>query len=198
MTVYLAGIAVNLTVAGVAVLARAAAGPETRAGGLFAALILIALISVPTQFLLFMRTDLYFVLQDLARCGNLYADGGAYVRYLARRGAHAITGGGPAPADPSAALRPRERRTVRTYAPLLAIGTLICLGFAAAVTLPTGLTVLTRCARGLVTGDAEARVDAVVVAGIAITFWTIWTRAWWDRHGPRVTGWVTRRRTARR
>ncbi|MEV4621416.1 hypothetical protein AB0J74_22245 [Asanoa sp. NPDC049573] len=35
------------------------------------------------QFLLFMRTDLYFVLQDLTGSRNLYGDGGAYVRWWA-------------------------------------------------------------------------------------------------------------------
>ncbi|MFI5960301.1 hypothetical protein [Cryptosporangium sp. NPDC051539] len=205
-TVYLSGIAVNLAVAGAAVLSRAAVDPGTAADRLLAAVALISLIMVPTQFLLFMRTDLYFLMQDLTRCANLYADGGAYVRYRARRVAHTLRGDtlrghthrGAAPTDPSTCLRPREQRAVRAYAPLLAVGTVLCLTFAAAVTVPTGLTVLLRCVHGLADGPLSARVDAIVVSGVAITGWTLWTRAWWGRHGPKVTTWVTRHRPERR
>ncbi|MFB9722435.1 hypothetical protein [Planobispora longispora] len=37
------------------------------------------------QFLIFMRTDVYFVLQDVTGCRDPYGDASAYARHLARR-----------------------------------------------------------------------------------------------------------------
>ena len=53
------------------------------------------------ELLVFMRTDVYFLVQDLAGCANLYADGSARVRYLARRIWHAAKRTSSAPRDPS-------------------------------------------------------------------------------------------------
>ncbi|MER7272495.1 hypothetical protein ABT344_29915 [Micromonospora carbonacea] len=80
------------------------------------------------QFLVFMRTDVYFVLQDVAGARNLYADGAAYARWWLRRAARRPG------RDPSLALPARERRAVRWYALLLVVGTAACLTAAAAVT----------------------------------------------------------------
>ena len=71
---------------------------------------------------------------------------------------------------------------------------MLCLGVAATVTVPTALVVLLRCVRGIIDGPLDARVDAIVVAGMSIFFWTIWARAWWDRHGTRVITWAARHR----
>ncbi|MDG4819881.1 hypothetical protein O7628_30730 [Micromonospora sp. WMMD956] len=79
------------------------------------------------QFLVFMRTDVYFVLQDVAGARNLYADGAAYARWWLRRAARRPG------RDPSLALPARERRAVRWYALLLVVGTAACLTAAAAV-----------------------------------------------------------------
>ena len=105
LTVYLAGMAVNLAVAAAGIVVRAAAGPQGAVGRVAAVAVLLSLLFLPSQALVFMRTDLYFVLQDLARCRNLYADAVAYGAYLVRR----------RPADPSLGLPARERRVVRAY-----------------------------------------------------------------------------------
>jgi hypothetical protein len=91
-------------VPGAALLVGLAVGPDSTGGRLLGATALLSLLFVPTQFLLFMRTDLYFVLQDRARCGKLYADGSAYLRYQGKRVWHAVTRRGVRPADPSVAL----------------------------------------------------------------------------------------------
>jgi hypothetical protein len=187
LTVYLAGITVDLAIAGAAILARAGTGPDSPAGQVFGAVALVALLPVPTQLLLFMRTDVYFVVQDLTGCRNLYADGSAYVRYLLR---HSLTRRARRPADPTAALAGRERQAVRGYAPVLAAGTVLCLLFAAVVTAPTAITLVARSARALAgPADPSARLDAAVAALLLAGVWFLWCRTWWRRHGPRVTAW---------
>lgn len=55
------------------------------ADALLRAFILTALLSLPLQAQIYMRTDLYFVLRDLLRCKDLFGDGLRYVRYLLAR-----------------------------------------------------------------------------------------------------------------
>ncbi|MGE5156217.1 MAG: hypothetical protein ACM3JP_01835, partial [Betaproteobacteria bacterium] len=146
LIVYLAGPTVNLVVAAVAIMARAAAPPGTGVDRVAADLAMLALVLIAPQFLLFMRTDLYFVLQDLTGCRNLYADGSAQIRWWARRARTRLRPGrrdaNPTGPDPSAGLAPGERRAVRLYAWLLAIGTTVCLAVAAGVSLPFAVALL--------------------------------------------------------
>ena len=197
LTVYLSGIAVNLFITGTALLLGLVIGTDQLAGRLLAATALLSLFFVPTQFLLFMRTDLYFVLQDLARCGNLYADGSAYVRYRARRRWQAITGRGEQPVDPSAKLPTAERRAVRAYAPILTVGTALCLSFAGVVTVPTAVTVLTRALRDTTGAGSGPRLEGLLTLIITGGFWTLWCRTWWRGHSGQVTGWWNRHRPAK-
>jgi putative peptide zinc metalloprotease protein len=195
MMTYLAGMIVNISVAAVAVLTRAITGPEPLAGRLAAATAVVSLTFLPFQLLLFMRTDLYFVLQDLAGCRNLYGDGSAYVRYWMRRVWRIISAAGPAPVNPLGVLPARERTAVRAYAVVLLVGTAACLAVAAAVTAPFTLSLVARAFAGL-TGErgTAGLVDAVSTAVLASIYWVLWGIAWWRRHGDRVTGLL--RRTA--
>ena len=114
MTVYLAGLGIDFVVVGTILLVLILAAPHGLARQLLCVAFAETLLVVPTQFMVFMRTDLYFVLQDLTGCANLYADGSAYLRYLTRRvirpGAGA--GSGPQPGLPAAAA-PRGPRLQR-------------------------------------------------------------------------------------
>jgi hypothetical protein len=65
MTVYLAGMVVNLLVAAGCVLVLAVAAPTGLAADLLAATALVSLLALPFEFLVFMRSDVYYVLQDL-------------------------------------------------------------------------------------------------------------------------------------
>ena len=96
-----------------------------------------------TQLMVFMRTDLYFVLQDLTGCANLYADGSAYLRYLGAHGPRTGHRNGPNP-DPSRAYPRPQRRAVRVYSVVLLAGTAICLGVECAVSLPALIVLLVR------------------------------------------------------
>ncbi|MBX6383055.1 MAG: hypothetical protein IRZ07_08775 [Microbispora sp.] len=184
LTVYLAGMAVDATACSAALLLTAAVGRHP-------ALSLVALTSLTmlaTQFLVFMRTDVYFLLQDLSGCRNMYGDSSAYIRHLALRLLRRPS------SDPLAGLPRRERRSLRAYAALLVVGTTVCLGVAFAVTVPATLTLLCRAVRTLAApANALAALDAVAVLLSVVAFQALWARAWWRRHGPRVRRALRRR-----
>jgi hypothetical protein len=179
MTAYLAGIAVNLAVASAALLGAAATvGTAQRA---LLALALVALLPLPFQLMVFMRTDVYFVLQDLLGCRDLYGDGSAYARFAARRLLRYVVPRAGCPVDPSQRLPARERRAVRAYAPVLVLGTALCLAFVLTVTLPADLTLLGRAADGGWGAGRTAmeRADAAVVLVLLGGVHVLWGVTWW-------------------
>jgi putative peptide zinc metalloprotease protein len=133
------------------------------------------------QFLVHMRTDVYFVIQDLARCKNLYGDAGAYLRFVARRLV------GRRGSDPSLRLPQRERRVVRWYAALLLPGTVASIAFFLAVTLPILVALLGDAFTHVLRWRSPTEVvDGLVVAANIIGMKLVWAWAWWRRHGGRV------------
>ncbi|MFC9531568.1 hypothetical protein [Streptomyces sp. NPDC056975] len=182
LTAYLAGIATNLAVAATGVLAASLADPGTTLHRLLSALTLLALLPLPFQLLVFMRTDLYFVLQDLTRCRDLFGDGAAYARYAARRLVRVAHRALPAPEDPSRELPDHERRAVRTYSVVLVVGTALCLLFLAAVTLPADVTLFARAVSGLGPDHSWTRnLDATAVMAALGGMHLLWLRTWWRR-----------------
>ena len=183
LTAYLAGIATNLTVASLAALAAGAtAGPPRR---ILAAVTLLALLPLPFQLMVFMRTDLYFVLQDLTRCRDLFGDGVAFTRYRLRRLLRRRGGRTDEP-DPSLALPPHERRAVRVYSVVLVVGTTLCLAFFAAVTLPADVTLFARAVVRAGSGpSAWDRLDGLAVVVTLGGLHALWLRTWWRGRGLR-------------
>ncbi|MGW4570342.1 hypothetical protein [Streptomyces tendae] len=199
LTAYLAGIALNLSVASSLVLALAPTEPGTTAHRLLAAALLLALLPLPFQCMVFTRTDLYFVLQDLTGCRDLYGDGLAYARYRARRSLRSArtvrtvrrgVRAGDRDDDPSARLPAHERRAVRLYSVVLVVGTAACLTFMAAVTLPVDIALLVRAVRGLGPGHGLAgNVDAVTVLVVLGGVNVLWLVTWWrNRRSRRSAG----------
>ncbi|MFF5295981.1 M50 family metallopeptidase [Paractinoplanes globisporus] len=189
IVVYLSGIAVNLAVAAAGVLVRVWAAPGTLPDRLAAVTTMTALVLLVSQFFVFMRTDLYFVLQDLSGCRNLFADGSAYALWWARLRR------GP---DPSPALPARERRAVRWYTVLLVVGSAISLGVAFTVTVPVAVTLIADAVTSLAhPATAAARLDAAITITLIGGFWIVWGRSWWARHGGRVRSYARRRLAGR-
>ncbi|MFF9492212.1 hypothetical protein [Streptomyces flaveolus] len=191
LTAYLAGIALNLSVASCLVLLLALTDTGTTAHRLLAAALLLALMPLPFQCMVFTRTDLYFVLQDLTGCRNLYGDGLAYARYTFRRTVRRPPRDGKSEreTDPSTRLPPHERRAVRLYSVVLVIGTAACLAFMATVTLPVDIALLVRAARRLgpehgLAGNADSVAVLAVLGGVNV----LWLVTWWRnrRSGRRV------------
>ncbi|MFI6940204.1 hypothetical protein ACIBI4_13095 [Streptomyces sp. NPDC050418] len=181
LTAYLAGVTVNLTVFALAVLAAAAAAPGTLPHRVLLAVALTALLPLPFQLMVFMRTDVYFVLQDLTGCRDLYGDGRAYAAYAARRLMRRKPRPGSPAGDPSALLPSHERRAVRIYAVVLVVGTAVCLGFLAAITVPADLTLLSGAVRDLSSGRSlssvlDAAAVLVFLGGLHVLWLVTWLR----------------------
>lgn len=174
LTAYLSGIAVNVTAASLLALATHTVDGTPRR--LLAALALLSLLPVPFQLMVFTRTDLYFVLQDLLRCRDLYGDGLAYARHLTQR----LLGRAAPEDDPSRALPARERRSVRLYSAVLVIGTALCLSALAVVTLPADAVLLAGALADLGSGSSVGeRLDAVAVVVTLGGVHALWARTWW-------------------
>jgi hypothetical protein len=189
LTVYLAGIVLNLVIAslGLITLAIAGNGMPATAGRITSAIILLSVLDLPVELCVFMRTDVYFVLQDLTGCLSLYADGTHHLRYLVRRAGYLVGLRADKPADPSLRLAGRERRAVRLYSVVLPVGTAACLAVAVTIELPAAFLLLARALADLVGSLSPARVGngvAVIVTAGGILF--LWARAWWRRHGQRL------------
>ncbi|MGV9920155.1 hypothetical protein ACWDUK_23590 [Streptomyces cellulosae] len=195
LTAYLSGIALNLTVASALVPVLAATDPASTAHRLSAAALLLALMPLPFQLMVFTRTDVYFVLQDLTGCRDLYGDGLAYARYRCRRLLRSRAHKGED--DPSARLPRHERRAVRVYSVVLVVGTAVCLAFMAAVTLPLDIALLARAVRGLAPGNtpagyADSAAVLVTLGGVNV-LWLV--TKWRDHRSRRRAKAVARART---
>jgi hypothetical protein len=194
LTVYLAGIAVNVLAAAAGVLIIGLAHPAGLVGHLLAAAVAESILLLPVQFLIFMRTDLYFLVQDLSGCANLYADGSARIHYLARRMWHAARRGGDEPRDPTKALPPRERHAVHAYTWLLVSGTTASIAAATFMTVPALIALLAH-AMGEIAGSSSPVQQADGTAAVAVVcgLQLVWLRLWWRRHGSQVTSYLKAR-----
>ena len=179
MTTYLAGMGIDLCTAGTCLLILGLASPVGLPRHLLAVAAALALLGLPLQFLVFMRTDIYFVLQDLTRCANLYADGAAYLHYLAGRVTRRSH------PDPSLGYPAPQRRAVRVYSAVLLAGTAICLGIEFGVTLPALITLLAR-AVSEIGATLAGTLDGALALAILLGFQVVWGTRWWHRHQHQV------------
>ncbi|MFE9319811.1 site-2 protease family protein [Nocardia sp. NPDC052278] len=183
LTAYLAGMSTNFSVAAVAMMFAAATAQATTPHRILAAVVVIALLPLPFQFMVFMRTDIYFVLQDLTACRDLYGDGIAYARYLGNRLRYIIFRRSDTAEDPSLRLPSHERRAVRVYSVVLVLGTVLCLAAMVTFTLPADLTLIYRAIDRLGPSHPVAtNLDSVVVLLILGTLHAVWGVTWWRRH----------------
>ncbi|MFJ9777194.1 hypothetical protein ACIRVF_39175 [Kitasatospora sp. NPDC101157] len=175
LTAYLSGMAVNLAVACLCILA--AAGPWSSQRPALQLLALLSLLPLAWQFLIFMRTDVYFVLQDLTETADLYGDGLAYARYLAHR---VIPLHRSVPPDPTSDLPAAQRRVVQLYTAVLVTGTVLCLAALASVTAPADLALLVRAAHRVGPDHSLVeRLDGATVLIILGGSQALWARTKW-------------------
>jgi putative peptide zinc metalloprotease protein len=185
LTVHLAGMTCDALTAGAAWTAHLATAPGSLPSRILAAVATTALALLPPQLLLFMRTDVYFVLQDLTGCRNLYADSATHLRHRARRWARRLLRRRPAPADPLRHLPPREARVVHRYAVLLAAGTTVCLGAAVTITIPVDVRLVAEGVRHIVGGTGPRVADGLVTVAVLAAVHLLWARTWWRDHANR-------------
>ena len=185
MTVYLAGMGIDVCIAGGCLLIAGLAGPHGLALHLLAVAAAETLLGLLVQFMVFMRTDIYFVLQDLTGCANLYADGSAYLRYLGGRAARRIRAASALSPDPSRGYPAGRRRAVRLYSVLLLTGTAICLGIEFAVSLPALITLIGHAVTEIGTTPL-ATADGGAALAILLGFQAVWVSRWHHRHWHQV------------
>jgi hypothetical protein len=182
MTVYLAGMWVDLATAGTCLLVVAAAEPHGMARHLLMVALCESLLMLPIQFMVFMRTDIYFVLQDLTGSSNLYSDGLAYVKYLAA----ALTRPSSAPlADPTSGHPARRARLTRVYGVVLVAGSAACVAVELVVSFPALIMIITRAVDELTAGAFEL-LDGVAALAVIAAVQLTWAVSWWRRHGGQV------------
>lgn len=197
--VYLAGLRSDLALIAAVVLLRAYAPVSAGVRDLLDATILLLVVSIVRQFFFYMRTDIYFVVLDLLRCGNLFGDALDLLRYRRaqlferlRRRADRIHA-----SDPRDRLPQRERRAVGLYAGLVLVGTTLALAVFAVYALPIFVTLMGRALIALFGGAADGEllsvVDGAVVLAIQGGFTFLFVRTFLRTH-PRVARALSTRR----
>lgn len=188
LAVYTAGMRADLAIGALAFLASTWLEPGSLSQRLALVVTVLAFTGLTLQLLIFMRTDVYFVVQDLTRSRNLYGDSAAYARHLATRVASAFRMRNLREAGPLAAMDQRERRIVKGYTALLVAGTAVCLLYAAAVLVPFAFGLVRGAVTAIASGGPGAVLDGFVVLTVQGALLTVWSRAWWARHGHRLRG----------
>lgn len=177
MTVYLAGMVLDAAIVSACLLVMAVKGSDVL---LLQLVVVIKAVSMSTQFMVHMRTDVYFVVQDLSGCRNMYGDACAYLRHLYMRPFH------PQAPSPLSSLSARERRFLKGYAVLLAAGTVGSVFLAVALYRWFTVPLADAALQNLASGQWQRVADGVVTMGTLVGVQMLWARSWWRRHGARV------------
>ncbi|MEZ0106707.1 putative peptide zinc metalloprotease protein [Catenulispora sp. EB89] len=184
MRFHLAGMASDLTVVAGCLLVASSTAASSLPHRLAELLTLSVLFSFLAQFAIYMRTDVYLVVQELTRCKNLYGDAMARIRWYvtrirARRGGDQSAGAGLGVGvgvgvgpDPVLAIPRREQRTVRVYTVAVVIGTVLTLAQFAVLQLPIVAMTVYRSAKELAAslsaGSLPQAADGTLVFAVVV------------------------------
>lgn len=196
--VYLAGIMWDLVLMGGASLTIFVFGIDGLPRRLLEIFMIILLLSIAFQLRVYLRTDLYFVLQELFRCKNLYRSGWRYAASLSWSLLHLRrprdVWSGPLLGDRS----PAERRAIRLYAfcmiPAYAIAMWRFLWFAGPVVWTTFVNSGSRVVSGTADGDWLMLADGLVVVLIEGALLLLFVRTLCRNHVWKLTAAVARLR----
>ena len=125
-----------------------------RDGALVRGVVYTLTLSVVYQFLVFMRTDIYFVLGNWLRLGDLMGD---TRRWLVNQ---ALRPAGRAPRHDLGDVPARELRIIRWYAPFYVVGSLAVTAALLALTVPAMVTMV------------ELAVDGIESPVTELAFWS--------------------------
>ncbi|HEU5027361.1 MAG TPA: hypothetical protein VFV01_20745 [Spirillospora sp.] len=193
--VYLAGVTSDLVIIAGCSLAVDAFAPAGFALRSLHALTLGLLLSIAQQFALYMRTDMYFVLQELLRCKNLYADSWRYVRYIARKAA--AVSGRRRPLNPLDEVPFHERRSIRVYSWLMVLGSFVSVGLFLSYEGPILVYLFVEAGRqafdGVASGDGARIADGITVFAVEGTLQMLFLRLFIVKHAPKLRAALDRR-----
>ncbi len=186
--VYLAGMSFDLAAFSALSFAEAIAPPTGTGHAMLGQLRMVLLLGVAEQFAFYMRTDVYYVIQELTRCKNLYADSMDYLRYRFRRLFE----------DPTVSLPAHERRPVKAYAALVLAGSTLTLVFFAGYQLPIAVTGIRTAVAEISAGVRAVSVGPVADGSVFILvtamIQALFVRAFWGQHRHRLLAGFRRRR----
>ncbi|MEV7342648.1 hypothetical protein [Streptomyces sp. NPDC093544] len=177
VTAYLAGMASDALVCSLCLIVMTATDTSPL---ILRLVILNKALSVASEFMVFMRTDIYFLLQDLSRCRNMFGDALVYLRFLCRRLIGRLN------RSPLASLPDRERKVVRVYAVLMVLGSTISLGLGAIVIFYFTGPLLFGAVGNLTGPGWVDAIDGLTTLLLIGGMQLLWAGAWWRRHGPRA------------
>ncbi|MFC7358670.1 hypothetical protein [Nocardioides astragali] len=185
--VYLAGMRFDLTVFAALALAQETVDANGLAYGLMESLRLAILVSLVTQFALYMRTDMYFVAQELLRCRNLYGDAWAYLRHVFTPAD--VRAGRP---DPTVLLPEREQAKVRVYAWFMLLGSGATLASFALFGGPILVGLVGNAWESISAGSPVGVIDGLLVLLVEICLQGLFLVVFWRRHGATVRRFLSR------
>jgi putative peptide zinc metalloprotease protein len=166
MRCYLAGLGLEVVLASALILVEASGLPGA-ADHLARAAVALLLLGITTQFLVYTRTDVYFVLADLLRARNLHDDASVYL--LSRAAAtRRWLGRGRTPAPVTERSVDREHRLVRYYAWFMLAGSAASTLALAAFVAPAVIRLISRSYTELTAGLAHADYLSAADAGAAL------------------------------
>lgn len=166
LRVFLAGMTSDLVIFSACSIGMASTTVAGTAHRILALASLIALLGVVEQFLFYMRTDVYLVVQELAGCKNLFGDATEYLSYLAGRLARHSA---PPRPSPLIGLPPAERRPVRLYAAVVLAGCAATVPVIAFYGAPVEIGVYVRAVHEFARGLSSSRIILVADAAGVLT-----------------------------
>ena len=187
LRVFLAGMIFDLTVFSACSVGMACSPRAGAAHHVLALTCLITLLGVIDQFMFFMRTDVYLVVQELTGCKNLFGDATDYLRYLAARRVRRSASVRP---SPLAELPARERRPVRFYAAVMVVGCAAMVPVLAFYWIPIDIGIFVRgveeLARGVSSSHISLVADATGVLAVNVLFQALLVRTLLRTYRPHL------------
>ncbi|HAX89328.1 MAG TPA: hypothetical protein DCY91_24505 [Cyanobacteria bacterium UBA11370] len=178
--VYLAGIVWELIFCSTALVVLAYIPLTSLLQGLIKALILTQFFGITWQFYFYMRTDIYFVLQDLLRCHNLFTDSLNYLIFFVKKTNHMLFKKSfkGSIVNPLINVPIQERNKVIVYSWLVLIGSIVSFCIFFTYNLPILIKLLTQACisiwNGIVLGEPELFFDGLITllieGGIQLIF----------------------------
>lgn len=180
LRVYLAGAVSDLFIISCCLLALRVGHLNGFAERSLQALMLSLWLGIAEQLEVYMRTDGYFVLQELLRCKNLYHDACAYLRYAARRNRD----------DPTLDIPAHERLPVKIYSVVMLLSTGITLALLALYAVPITVTLFARSFgevfHGSTAGNVLQAADGAAAIAVEGTLLVLFFKTFISGHRPQV------------
>jgi hypothetical protein len=148
--VYAAGARSDLLLAACAATGSGLLGTHSLGGRVLEAVSLNGIVAVLLQFEFYLRTDVYFIIQDAVGCKRLFDDATAYLRFVAARVLRR-EGAADRP-DPRRFIPDSERRAVTLYAWIVLAGSTVTLALLARYGIPVTVELYVRSGRELADG----------------------------------------------